>query len=61
MAQPVAPFAPVATDKGSSPLGGGQRELLATRGWRLKDTPAAWLLIAPVLILFGIAVVYPLI
>jgi raffinose/stachyose/melibiose transport system permease protein len=31
------------------------------RGWRLSDTPAAWLLILPVLVFFGIAVVYPLI
>ena len=30
-------------------------------GWRLRDRPAAWLLIAPVMILFGIAVVFPLI
>ena len=41
-------------------MGGERRKLLATRGWRLSDTPAAWLLIIPVLILFAIAVVYPL-
>ncbi|GLQ56447.1 carbohydrate ABC transporter permease [Devosia nitrariae] len=45
----------------SSPKGGVRRRPLATRGWRLKDQPAAWLLIAPVLVLFGISVVYPLI
>ena len=40
--------------------GGEQRKLLATRGWRLGDWPAAWLLIAPVIVLFGIAVLFPL-
>ena len=60
MSQPVAPNAAVAASPQSSPKGGGQRKLPATRGWRLKDTPAAWLLIAPVVILFGISVVYPL-
>lgn len=33
--------------------------MLASRGWRLRDTPAAWLLILPVLAFFAIAVVYP--
>jgi raffinose/stachyose/melibiose transport system permease protein len=56
----------LATDDGgvgvvSSPKGDARRQPLATRGWRLKDQPAAWLLIAPVLVLFGISVVYPLI
>jgi ABC-type sugar transport system permease subunit len=56
----------LATDGGSvgvvsSPKGDGRRQPLATRGWRLKDQPAAWLLIAPVLVLFGISVVYPLV
>lgn len=31
------------------------------RGWRLRDTPAAFLLLLPVLILFGIAVIFPLV
>lgn len=35
--------------------------LPTTRGWRLRETPAAWLLIAPVIVLFGISVIYPLI
>jgi raffinose/stachyose/melibiose transport system permease protein len=40
---------------------GGERPLaLAAPRWRLRDAPAAWLLIVPVLILFSIAVVYPL-
>ena len=38
----------------------GESRLVA-RGRRLRDAPAAWLLLAPVLILFGIAVVFPLI
>jgi raffinose/stachyose/melibiose transport system permease protein len=39
----------------------GQRVLPGGRSWRIADWPAAWLLIAPVVILFGIAVVFPLI
>lgn len=39
---------------------GERRKLLATRGWRIGDWPAAWLLIAPVIVLFAIAVVFPL-
>jgi raffinose/stachyose/melibiose transport system permease protein len=31
------------------------------RPWRLSDTPAAWLLILPMLVFFGIAVAYPLV
>lgn len=46
---------------GPSPRGGGRLRLPVTRGWRLKEAPAAWLLIAPVIVLFGVAVVYPLI
>jgi len=45
----------------SSPKDGERRRPQAVRGWHLKDQPAAWLLIAPVLVLFGISVVYPLI
>jgi raffinose/stachyose/melibiose transport system permease protein len=59
MSQPVASTAGAA-ERSSSREVGRQRELLANRGWRLKDTPAAWLLITPVLILFGISVIYPL-
>ena len=44
----------------SSQQRGGQRKLFAT-SWRVRDWPAAWLLILPVLILFGITVVYPMI
>ena len=51
-----------ATPSSSSPNArDGRQRLVATRGWRLSDTPAAWLLILPVLFFFGIAVVYPLI
>ena len=51
-----------AADRGNEPsrAGGERRKLLATRGWRLSDAPAAWILLVPVLILFAIAVVYPL-
>lgn len=44
----------------ASQMHGGQRKLLAG-SWRVRDWPAAWLLILPVLILFGITVVFPLI
>jgi len=44
----------------SSQPGGKRRRLFAT-DWRVRDWPAAWLLIFPVLILFSITVVYPLI
>ena len=40
---------------------GGERPRLLAAGWRVRDWPAAWLLILPVLILFGITVVFPLI
>lgn len=62
MADTVASAA-TETGKMSSPSSARdeKRKLLATRGWRLSDAPAAWLLILPVLILFGIAVVFPLI
>ena len=60
MPQSVASSAAGAAERSSSRTIGERRELLANRGWRLKDTPAAWLLITPVLILFGISVVYPL-
>ncbi len=60
MSQPAASSA---AGPGSSrtPETGEQEVLLASRGWRLRDTPAAWLLILPVLAFFAIAVVYPLI
>jgi raffinose/stachyose/melibiose transport system permease protein len=60
MAQSVASRATGRSGSGSSPAAGGQRKLLAQRGWRLTDSPAALILLVPVLILFGIAVVFPL-
>lgn len=50
-----------ATGLASGKSKGGRLVLPTTRGWRLRETPAAWLLIAPVIVLFGIAVIYPLI
>lgn len=45
-----------------TPLGdGGRRKLATVRRWHIGEVPAAYLLLVPVLILFGIAVVYPLI
>ena len=41
--------------------GGGGPPAPPTRGWRLGDTSVAYLLLVPVLVLFGIAVVFPLI
>lgn len=61
MSETVAPSATAPSARRSSQAGGEQRKLLAARGWRLSDTPAAWLLILPIIILFGISVVYPLI
>ncbi len=53
---------PAAASGATEGLAAGEREfLLASRGWRLRDTPAAWLLILPVMILFAVAVVYPLV
>ena len=37
-----------------------RRKSVVARGRWLKDTPVAWIFLAPVLILFGIAVVFPL-
>jgi len=37
-----------------------RRQPLVARRWHLRDTPVAWLFLLPVLILFGIAVVFPL-
>src|ERR1041384_4652960 len=59
MEESVAPGA-AASRSDLSSQGGERRKLLAT-SWRVRDWPAAWLLILPVLILFGITVVYPLI
>jgi ABC-type sugar transport system permease subunit len=61
MANSVATPATARSGSGSSPAEGGRRKLLAQRGWRLGDSPAALILLVPVLILFGIAVVFPLI
>ena len=60
MQESVAPQAAGSRSEVSSRSRGGQHQLLAT-GRRVGDWPAAWLLLAPVLILFGIAVVFPLI
>ncbi|MDB5540713.1 MAG: putative transrane component of transporter [Devosia sp.] len=61
MHETVAASATATDAERSSRVAGERRKLLATRGWRIGDWPAAWLLIAPVLVLFGIAVVYPLV
>ena len=37
-----------------------RQQPIVARGWRLRDAPTAWLFLLPVLILFGIAVVFPL-
>ena len=60
MAETVATKAAASGTGFSSRLRGERGSLLAT-GRRVRDWPAAWLLIAPVLILFGIAVVFPLV
>jgi raffinose/stachyose/melibiose transport system permease protein len=52
----------VAATRQSSPLADGdRRKLAAARRWWTPDVPAAYLLLAPVLILFAFSVVYPLI
>ena len=53
--------APAGSGGLASSAGGERQQLLAARGWRLRDQPAAWLLVAPVLILFGISTIFPLI
>ena len=60
MQESVAPQAAGSRSGVSSQSRGGRPALLAM-GRRIGDWPAAWLLLAPVLILFGIAVVFPLI
>ncbi len=40
---------------------GGRRKLAAAHRWRIRDVPAAYLLLTPVLILFAFSVIYPLI
>lgn len=45
----------------SRSMGGGRLEASATHRWRLRDTPAAWLLILPVLLFFAVSVTYPLV
>ncbi len=37
-----------------------RRKSVVASGWLRRDAPVAWLLLTPVLILFGIAVVFPL-
>ncbi|MEO6013033.1 MAG: sugar ABC transporter permease, partial [Devosia sp.] len=46
--------------RNSSEVKGGGRELTPLRRW-LADAPAAYLLLLPVLVLFALSVVYPLI
>lgn len=60
MDESVAPHA-AGSRSGVSSRAGGERRMLLVAGWRVRDWPAAWLLIAPVLVLFGIAVVFPVI
>ncbi len=60
MQESVAPQAAGSRSGVSSRARGGQRKLSAA-GRRMGDWPAAWLLLAPVLILFGISVVFPLV
>ncbi len=60
----AAPVAHSATDRApieSSLTAGGRRKLPAPTGRRLGDFPAAIILLFPVLILFGISVIFPLI
>ena len=44
----------------STSRGGGRRTPVVARRWRIGEVPAAYLLLAPVLVLFAFAVVYPL-
>jgi raffinose/stachyose/melibiose transport system permease protein len=44
-----------------SALGGGRRKLVVAHRRHIRDIPAAYLLLAPVLILFAFAVVYPVV
>ncbi|WP_196260758.1 carbohydrate ABC transporter permease [Pelagibacterium limicola] len=53
----TAPSGPTSTARGGRAIPGAAHE---GRLWRLSDTPAAWLLILPVLVFFSISVVYPL-
>ncbi len=52
-----------AGDRSGSSRGMGSRRLVAPAAprWRLRDTPAAWLLIMPVLLFFAVSVAYPLV
>ncbi len=61
MANSVASPATDGASTRSSPEADGQRKLLVRPRGRFRDSPAALLLLVPVLILFGIAVVFPLI
>lgn len=61
MGNSVATSATDESQTGSSRTAGGRREPLARSRWWLGDSPAALLLLIPVLVLFGIAVVFPLI
>ncbi len=44
-----------------SATGGGKRIALTASRRRLDQQPAAWLLLTPVLLLFSVSVIYPLI
>ncbi len=61
MSSPVASHATAHTPLNSSPTAGGRRKLPTRGGRKLSDVTAAVILLIPVLILFGISVVFPLI
>ncbi len=56
----TAPGSDAGTDASVPPGGGGRLTPVVARRWRIGEIPAAYLLLAPVLILFAFAVVYPL-
>ena len=60
MPRAVATQAPASASGMSSSRAGDRRKSAAGHRKGLKETPAAWLLITPVLLLFGISVIYPL-
>jgi len=61
MSNPATSSGVADVGRASSLAGGGRRKLAATRGWRFSNAPVAFFLLIPVLVLFGIAVVFPLI
>ena len=60
MSNPATSSGVADVDRASSLAGGGRRKLAATRGWRFSNAPVAFFLLIPVLVLFGIAVIFPL-